>query len=394
MRSQQKSPIDGQLLCEDINSIWYDGWLDSYSDDHFLIRAMYNDFSKFAAYDQIKNNTAEVYNLDDSFAFNFIVNFSAKIRVLKDIIGEKNTRKFFEDQVSAGKANYDEAQFFRALSEIELIRHFVYFNNQRTKQVLYEPPLGNAGKNPEIRVEYENGFTLDIEVKTPGFSYAVAEEAVAIPTLLLNDDGRNIIPEQCKKYGLKCIMPRVLKLKEFLNNAVDKFEPIKDNTHFNLLFINWTFSDFPSNGYLEAYSLLSNDINGILKNKEIGNSIGIKPEVYDKISAIIVYSNSLNSILFQDFRWIWSTRAFAIIPNDNLEPDKLDYRNLILITGMDNKKNKKAPYVLLDFKTGIDPLYWTQVINHNDSATVKKIAECLKSGKDINDQVQKYAFKF
>lgn len=84
--------------------------------------------------------------MNSNFAYNFIINFSNKIGELVGVIGERDTKRFFEDQVSAGKDNYDEAQFFRALSEIELIRHFVHFNNHRVKKVLYEPPLGVTGK--------------------------------------------------------------------------------------------------------------------------------------------------------------------------------------------------------------------------------------------------------
>ena len=47
-------------------------------------------------------------------------------------------------------------------------------------------------------------------------------------------------------------MPRVQKLKDFLNSAADKFEPVDHVNHMNLLYINWSYSEFEEEGYQEA----------------------------------------------------------------------------------------------------------------------------------------------
>lgn len=351
MHSDHKFPLADNWLCDSLKSVWEKGWLDSFSANHFLICAINNNFSKYCAYDQTVNNSPKLYSFSDSgFCLNFCVNFSAKIGLLITLLGEETVRHFFEDQVSAGKTNYNEAQFFRALSEVELIRHYCCFNNERVRSIAYEPPLGLTGQNPEFRVEYENGFTIDVEVKTPGFDNIHTAGKIAVPTILLSETGRRKVAELCKQENVECVMPRVLKLRDRINESVDKFQDIQDTNHFNLLFLNWTYSDFPSQGYLEAYSLLANNLNGIFVHKRHGLELGLRNEVYDKISAIIAYSSPIETIVFQDFRYLWATRAFAIIPNPHLGVSKLDKEKLIKSTGMDSQRNPPTPYVLVDGK--------------------------------------------
>ena len=103
-------------------------------------------------------------------------------------------------------------------------------------------------------------------------------------------------------------MPRITKLVQFINSAAKKFEKPKEN-EFNILYINWSYSDYPSNGFLEAWSLLTNDMNGILTHPEIGKTLPLNSpvcnEAYDKITAIIVYTSSLNQLMYSDFRHSW-----------------------------------------------------------------------------------------
>lgn len=146
-----------------------------------------------------------------------------------------------------------------------------------------------------------------------------------MPTVLLTSDGKMAIEKHCKDNNIKCLMPRVGKLKDFINSAAEKFEIPKDNNHLNLLFINWSYSEFAPDAYLEAYSLLANPINGIIRNRNIGMKIGILEEAYDKISAIIVYSDSLNGLAYLDLRHIWIKQKFRMIAiNQNI-----DYRKII-----------------------------------------------------------------
>jgi hypothetical protein len=139
-------------------------------------------------------------------------------------------------------------------------------------------------------------------------------------------------------------MPRVHKLVGFINSATEKFVLPSSNKHFNLLYINWSYSEFPSNSYLEAYSILFNDKNGLLTHKDIGIKMGVLEAAYEKISAIVVYTSSLNTIVFQDFRYLWSTRCFAIMPLQG------DANQLLKITDMDYKNNRPTPHLLCDFK--------------------------------------------
>lgn len=74
----------------------------------------------------------------------------------------------------------------------------------------------------------------------------------------------------------------------------------------NLFYINWTFSEYPEYSFLEAASLLSNSVNGILNHREIGAAVGVKEEVYDKITALVVYTESLNGLMFNEFKYVWT----------------------------------------------------------------------------------------
>ena len=349
--SEQAFPFQQKFICEDLRFAWQSGWLDSFSPRHFLICSINNDFIEYRAYNQTLLNSPRIYSFnEENFCINFCINFSIRIGFLIKVLGESITRGFFENQVSAGKENYDEAQFFRALSEIELIRHYYLHNNKRVKNIFYEPPLGPTSQNPEFRIEYEDGYIIDVEVKTSSFDNIDPMRKVAVPTVLLSDTGRNEIAALCKQHDIECIMPRVLKLRDRINESVDKFQEITNDEHFNLLFINWTYSDFASNGYLEAYSLLANSINGIFYNKKSGLHKGLHEDVYRKISAIIVYSSPIESIVFLDFRYLWATKAFAILPNPHLDKSRLNRQKLFKVTGMDSTKNTSAPHLMANMQ--------------------------------------------
>ena len=314
-------PMDGLDLVGCISNMWQHGWFDSFSDDHFLIRAIRKQISKIEWESQfIFNNCTSIYTQLDSngfirydrFSELFIINLSARLRGMCDCFGEESIKHFVEDQLSAGKINYDENAFFQALSEIEILTFYI----ARTKwdKVIYEPPVGTNGSNPEAQFEKtidDVKVSVNIEVKTPEFPKAnVITPRVLIPAIMLSDTGRNEIVELCKRNNTRCVMPRVTKLVQFLNSASTKFKKPKGN-EYNLLYINWSYSDFPSNGFLEAWSLLTNEINGILLHPDIGTNLAFKEpiheDVYEKITAVIVYTSSLDQIMFSDFRYSWQT---------------------------------------------------------------------------------------
>lgn len=301
IRSERRYPLAGLDLGGGLQQAWEKGWLDEFSDEHFLIRAIEKRLDSSPKFYQLPTQFTYPYSItSETFQENFCINFSSKIMGLITLFGADNIRGFFTDQLSAGKANYEENQFFRALSEVSVLSYW----RINAKSGVYEPKT-NGNKNPEARIHCNNDITVDIEVKTPGFKDFDDIDDIVIPTVLLDDEGRKRFMDFCKLHGLNGSMPRVMKIKDFLNSAAEKFEEVDHVNHMNLLYVNWTLSEFVESGYQEAYSLMAHPINGILKYKELGLSIGIHEEVYNKITAVIVYTESLHSLMFGDFRWVW-----------------------------------------------------------------------------------------
>ncbi len=338
-RSNKECPIKHIDIPGALSDAWRRGWMNEFSDDHFLIKAIEGRLEKFEGINQFVINNCQLYHINDrNFQECFCINLSCSIAGLKDFFGENKVRQFFIDQLSAGKEKYDESQFFRALSEISVLRFWV----QRSKFGEYEPRT-NGQKNPEARFICNNGVTVDVEVKTPGFNKADGIENFVLPLVLLNNEGQDQFVSFCNSKSLKGIMPRVGKLKDFLNSASDKFESVDHVNHMNFLYINWTFSEMMESGFEEALSLLAHPYNGILLHKDIGLSIGVKEEVYDRITAVIVYTEPLNSLMFDDFRYVWTKGAdgmphFGIVGMHNCD-------SLYKITGMNPFGRKLTPII-------------------------------------------------
>ena len=49
----------------------------------------------------------------------------------------------------------------------------------------------------------------------------------------------------------------------------------------------------------------SNTINGILTHQNAARNIGVSSEVFEKITAVIVYTEALEGLMFLDFRNVW-----------------------------------------------------------------------------------------
>lgn len=274
----------------------------------------------------------------EDFQDNFCINFSAKLKSMADFFGEMKIKDFIENQLAAGKEKYDEDQFFRALSEVSILNYW----RMRSNSGEYEPRTIEK-KNPEARFHCRNGVIVDVEVKTPGFAVVDQIKKYAIPTVLLDDKGLEF-GEYCKAHSLVPIMPRVHKLKEFLNSAAEKFLPVDHVSHINLLYINWSFSEYPELSYLEAYGLLVNPDNGLLVNRTIAKEIGVNDEVFSRISAVVVYNESLNGLMFGDFRYVWTRSEdglphFGIIALHNNE-------GLLGTTGMNSVADVQIPILL------------------------------------------------
>lgn len=362
-------------ICNYLKNIWESGWLDEYSDDHFIIKAIENRLTTFVGYTQMINNDPNLHGLiksngiidNDSFNSNFCMNLSGRLECLEAAFGREHIQRFVKDQLSAGKQNYNENTFFEALSEISVL--FFYAFRYNWKEALYEPvnKKSNSAKNPEARFVGELPFddgtkdvVINIEVKCPKFpSIEHQEHKIAIPTVLLSDEGRKQVPAFCENNGVTYISPRVMKLKEFLNSAASKFSVPQDN-EYNLLYINWSYCDFPSNSFFEAWSLLTNTINGILTHPNAAVSLGVSPDVFEKITAVIVYTDALEGLMFLDFRNVWQMNGLGqkfrmwVLKDELRKAESSDESDtLFRITGM-NPSNEPIEMAMLDYRSKTD----------------------------------------
>lgn len=319
-RSEQKFPSVEHDLTGFLKKIWEEGWLDEYSEEHFLIKAINNNLSDIKWASQFINNNSNSFytaiksdgKIDfEQFTSIFLTNFSFRLHAMYLRFGEHHIKKFIKEQLSAGKEKYNEDQFFQAMSEIEVLSFFSSRCNW--DNILYEPPLGENASNPEASFEINQPdntkIKFNIEVKTPSFTLPTdKQEELFIPNILLSNEGREKIKALCDEYNITCKFPRVTKLVDFINSASKKFR-VPQKNEFNLLYINWSYSDFPSNGFIEAWSLLTNELNGIITHPEIGTKLPFKkpicPEAYKKITAIIVYTSSLDQLMFTNFQHVW-----------------------------------------------------------------------------------------
>lgn len=380
MRHNTPFPIRNTAnLCSFLQHAWTNGWLDEYSDEHFLIKAIENRLTTFVCREQlIENNINQqgIINPDGSvntsaFNLNFCINFSGRLQFLTKTFGINNVVRFMTDQMSAGKRRYKENTFFEALSEISILSF--YASRFSWMEAFYEPPVvsGVNNKNPEARFvgplccrhmgdgrrQTERVVTINIEVKSPEFPHNRHEnEKIAIPTMLLTEEGRQSVQRFCKENDVTYLPPRVLKLRDFLNSATAKFSVPQDN-EFNLLYINWSYRDFPSNSFLEAWALLTNEINGILTHPKVALDIGVSPDAFKKISAVIVYTESLEGLMFSDFRYVWQRnhagpRFRMWVINEKLREAELSDESNVLfnITGM-NPCEKSTQRLMIDCKS-------------------------------------------
>lgn len=381
MRSDMLFPIKGEqniLLCSFLNTAWTRGWLNEYSNDHYLIKAIENRLTTFIGREQLIENNINQQGMVNSdgdinttaFNFNFCINFSQRMQFLIKRFGEDGIRSFITNQMSAGKKNYKEDTFFEALSEVSILTFYAPRCNWF--QAIYEPPVINGinNKNPEARfvgnIQCRTGdknrmesvkiVTVNIEVKSPKFPHdSHMDENIVIPTILLTDEGRKEIKKFCKTSNVTYLDPRVLKLRDFMNSASGKFTIPKEN-EFNLLYINWSYRDFPSNSFLEAWALLTNEINGILTHPEYGKKMGVLSEAYDKITAVIVYTESLEGLMFSDFRYVWQQNGAGprfrmwVIDEKLRHAEWADESDILFkITGM-NPSKELTQLAMIDYK--------------------------------------------
>lgn len=327
MRKDTPFPLEDNPMTDFLKKAWNNGWLDEFSDEHFLIRVIEKRLDDFVGRTQLSTNNLAIYCPMDAngeydlagFSNTFCINLSVRLAHMANAFGEDSIKHFITDQLSAGKQNhYNEDTFLQALSEISILTFWL--GRWSWDQTIYEPRVksGANNKNPEASFIYhikppENAASksikINIEVKTPEFPHDNHEsERVLIPSVLLAEHGRSLVQNFCKNNEVTYLPPRVRKLVQFINSAASKFSEPKEN-ELNLLYINWSYRDYPSNSFLEAASLLSNQYNGLLNYPDIAKELDVQPDAFSKISAIIVYTDSLEGIMFTDFRHVWQNNG-------------------------------------------------------------------------------------
>ena len=111
---------------------------------------------------------------------------------------------------------------------------------------------------------------LDIEIKTANFPARDLVENLIVPTCLLNDNGRKLLSDFCSTNGINCHIPRIKKIKDYMNYAGDKFAEISSESHINLLVINWTSTNLPETGFTRLGEDLGNCHACCLNNFGVG----------------------------------------------------------------------------------------------------------------------------
>lgn len=308
-----------EKVIEYILTLKKNGLMDEYSDNHILIKAMRGEFDYFYKYPHLGQESISKSERD--LATTFLMNFSPKLQYLSRIFNDADFNKFIKNQLSAGKDNYSEEQFFRAASEINVLKFLSSFCG-KLKRGSYEPRLREGDTNPEARLEFENDIIFDVEVKTPGFTdqFVIPEgkDILLKPNVIISNESRNKLKDYCDEKNIYLIWPNILKLKNFIESAASKFENVKGENHFNLLFINWTYTSFPEWELNEPLYLLTNPISGLLHNKKAQEIIGLDNDCMNKISAIVLYRDTFDTLISQDFLYHFKHNSFKLILNENL----------------------------------------------------------------------------
>lgn len=344
-RSDLQFPLADNSCLDSLRMIWEHGWLDDFSENHFLIQAINGRFHNFRTMDQMNDATPNLYN-DCRNCLNFTINFSQQIKRFIDLCDVSKAEQFIKDQLSAGKNNYSEDQFFEAMHEIHV---FSYLTSFGKPNVDYEPAIGGLSgkKNPEYRIRNRfampgkapgmplvsaEDYTFDVEVKSIVGQVNTKidlRKPFITPIVAIEYDMRNQLYAFCNERGFQVELPDVVQLTSFLNDAADKFDiPTYDN-HFNLLYINWTYREIPALNYLEPLSLLDNPMNGLLRHRDIGLKFGISEDVFEKISAIFIYSYPNQAFVFHDIKWVFANKYCAVLFNPKLtEKQKLQLTHI------------------------------------------------------------------
>jgi hypothetical protein len=342
-----------EKLCTVLEYLWSKGCFDEYSDNHFLIQSINNNFPDYRTKSQIESFSSPAYS-GNLTAINFCINLNTQLRRFLELCGNDDLERFVRDQLSAGKDKYNEDTFFQALHEIHVLRYFTCYG---TPDVTYEPKIGGVSgkKNPEYRIKntfaipgetieeplYDTeNYILDIEVKTIVGKSSVNNPFIA-PIIPIQPNKQSSLVSYCHERGFNFELPDVIHLKEFLNSAADKFVNTNNKNHFNLLFLNWTHREIPFFNFIEPLSLLDNHINGLLRYQNLGEKFGISSDTFSKIDAIFIHSYPKQALIFSDLRWCFQTKQCAVLLNPKLTEEQKN--KLTNILSMSPTANPKIP---------------------------------------------------
>jgi hypothetical protein len=259
--SQKEFPLSHNIFLKPLNDMWVNGWFDEFSNNHFLIVAIIEQKINYRTKEQIEIASTSLYKENNNDAINFLINLSCVLNKMIRLCGEKQIEQFVKNQLSAGKDQYDEDQFFQALHEIQV---FNFFTNYGNPQVKYEIPIGGeSGKrNPEFRICNEftipgptpekplynkQFYTFDIEVKSVEGrldSSINDDKPFVVPTIAIDFNKRVQLKALCENKGFQLELPNITHVCDFLNDAADKFEYPKESNHYNILFLNWHIEKF------------------------------------------------------------------------------------------------------------------------------------------------------
>lgn len=316
------------MLTEYIDSLFDRGLFEEYSNDHFIIRAKENDIEYFGKYEFFMTEHNPMLNFGTGYSCipqNFMINLSSKLYKFKQLYGKVKVEEFIRNQLAAGKSNYDEDQFIRALSEIHILIYFGMYI-EGTESLEYEPKLiQGIDTNPEAVIKLEEGKEIAVEVKTAGFKFRsnlnIESDLYFRPNVIMKSDKLQELKKFSETNNVNFLFPNVLKLKDFINSAGSKFLDVTD-ARLNLLFINWTYNDFKNSGLNEPISLFMNSATGILCSEESCNEIGLSMDTLYKISIIIFYKDNFHTMLSGDFRYQFAYNTVFAIPI-NISKEKM-----------------------------------------------------------------------
>ena len=300
------------------NQLQSKNYLKDYSNNHFIIRAIMDDKEEIKArlsqFQPIPINNisftgpgnpviSQQRGLFDCSPDNFTLNSAKVIEFLHNFFGSAFDG-FIREQLAAGKKNYTDEKFFQAMSEVHLLS-FLATCVGKVKNKIYEPRIGNNGKNPEACFEFDNGTKINIEVKTPDYSQCLhrgcskwIQPAVAYERSYLR------LSSVVKRAGYALINPSINKTKDFINSACEKFLPVNNTREFNILAINYYGHPWGDMAIVGGYCSLMNETTGILCSKKTREKLNISKDI-SRISAFILYQCTADTLLTSDIRYSW-----------------------------------------------------------------------------------------